>query len=107
MKGAQSTEQLEAIHSRKTDVDHDQIKNAFGSGVQRCFTVVNYNRVMLRLHQRRADSSRQRNVIFDNQNMHDRDLLKTDGELCGENVIVVAQAGGFVLKTVLQLQLRV
>src|SRR5215475_165460 len=54
---------------------------------------------------------RHRKLIFNDQDSHgfigNFGRLEADGKLCSEQMVVLARSGGFMLETVLQLQLRV
>ena len=66
---------------------------------------MNHNGIMPRLYQGRGDLAGQRDIIFDNQNVHNLAMTrasKAHSELRRENMIGVAGPRGLLLKTVLQ-----
>ena len=70
MARAQAAQHFEAVDSRQADIEHNQIERFVYRMVQRFFTIMNHNRVVSGLSQRRSDVPRQTDFIFDNKNVH-------------------------------------
>ena len=96
---AEALQHLEAIDSRKTDIEHDEIERRLSHFVQGGFAIVNCFRIVASLGQRTSDFPRHSDFIFDDQHTHG---LETDGKLCSEQMIVIARTTRFMLKTILQ-----
>src|SRR5207247_5455991 len=101
---AEPLQHLEAIDSRKTDIEHDEVERRLSHFVQGGFAIVNCFRIVAGLGQRRSDFPRYSGFIFDDQDTHG---LETDGKLCGKQMIVLARTGGFMLKAILHFKLHV
>ena len=97
---AQALQHLKPSIPRKADIEHDEIERRLSATSSKGgFAIVNCFRIVTGLSQRRSNLPRHSDFIFDDQDAHG---LETDGKLCSEQMIVIAEAGGFMLKTILQ-----
>src|SRR6266851_6992082 len=69
---AQLTQHLEPVDARKTDVEHDKVIVFFRAGPQRELARFRVIHGVARLSQRSYEPVRQRIVVFDYQNSHDK-----------------------------------
>ena len=106
MLRAQAPQHFEAVESREANVEHDQIEGSCAGLIQSRLAIVYDNRIVSGFSQRRCNLPRHSNFIFDNEDAHGK-ALETDRELCSEQMIVAVSATGFVLETILHLQLSV
>ncbi len=96
---AEALQHLEAVDTGQADIEHDEVKRRLSHFVQSGFAIVNCFRIVASLSQRRSDLPRHSDFIFDDQDAHG---LETNGELRSKQMIVIARAGGFMLKIILQ-----
>jgi hypothetical protein len=69
--GPDSTQHLEAVDSRQTYIEYNQIKWRFKRAVHRSLAVVDRNRGVTGLSQRRGNPARQWKIIFDDKDAHE------------------------------------
>ena len=106
MVATQPSQKLETVDSRQANIEHDQVEWSLAQLVQRGLATMNCGRIVTILGQCRGDLPRHGHFIFNKQDSHgcvgNIRGLKPHGKLRGQQMVVVARKGGFMLKTVLQ-----
>src|SRR5918996_6626543 len=86
----QMAQDLEAVHPRQTNIEHDQIEPRIRRFTQSSFTVMDDNRIMACLYQRRGNLPRQLHFIFNHKDAHEFE----SGEMPKSARSIALRAGG-------------